>query len=1120
MLSLTIVVGGSGGTLNLAASLFNGTNQVFKTGFNYIQIGNASGTGGITVNASTTVNDDLRLVQGSGAISINAALTLGSVGAYKNLLLQTTGSGTEDTTNGGIIASGLQLLGSGGSYVLGSPYNQISTLAGDTGSVDFTNNQGYAVTTVTNGTVNPTSTTGIITTAGDIDLNKCATSTDGYIAINAELNSGGGNIVLDASGVGGETKNGSTQGSGSTSAIVANGLILLGSGSHTLTNTGNQVSLLAGAGSAGDVTGTGTVIFTDSHTLSIGSLSHGGVSTNGLNSSGDVTMTIVGSLIQSQLLEVDGTLSGSATSVNLNNSFNTIAKLGATSTQGTITLNDSVNLNLTGAVNSNGGAVSLYGNGVSSSSTSTVNAGGGDILVDGGGAGAINLAGKLTTTSTDASAVVVQNGSSAVLGVIGAHSGGVVIGKDNSVDFSGGVSQTAGTAILANTLAGGSGGSIGGSVNLNHTGNAIATLGAFSSSGAFTFYDDAQLSVTGLVSGTSVDIETNGSNNGINLNSSLTANNNGTVNLIAGNGDIYQSSDTISAGLLTGSATAGTGSTTGQAYFNDTSNAIAQLGPFTTDGNFSLTDAKATGLSLAGNVISHASNGNGTVSIVNSTGALVLGGYTVASGSADSTGTTWVTLNGIGVSSASGSIVDGGTGPVSVNGGGSGDINLAGTLQTASSSAQAIWVYNGSQAELGTLTANNGGVLIGWANVSDFQSGVTQNADTVITANTLSGSTHGLVNLGNANTIANLGAFSTQGTGAYFTLVDNVSTGLTVAGAVTTNTKGTASITNTGALTVGGTGSVSGINVSLTTKTSGDITLNGAVSADTTAGTVTLASAGNISQNSSGTITALTLTGGTGSTGTTSAQLLSANNLITNLGQFTTHGGFLLNDTMGLNVSGAVNSGTGSVGLSANGVITEGALASITTGTGANTGLLLYGSAFDLYSNNPTNSVPLFSALSKGVGDIKFIDSRSLVVGSFSVTAGTVTWSVSPSGVTTSGTGAVILKTTTGDINGDGKGVTSARITANGSVTLDAAGGIGIGTGGIAAPVYTNTTAGTGSTGTPLNLITNGTGTVGNIGLVEDHTLNTSRINLGINGTSAAGNRILVTQVLWPAIRS
>ena len=680
--SAPIVVGGSGGTLNLAASLFNGTNQVFKTGFNYIQIGNASGTGGFTVNASTTVNDNLRLVQGSGAISINASLTLGSVGASKNLLLQTTGSGTEDTTNGGIIASGLQLLGSGGSYVLGSSNNRIETLAGNTGSVDFTNDQGYAVTTVTNGRVNPTSTTGIITTAGDIVLHKGATSTNGYIAINAELYSGGGNIVLDASGVGGETKNGSTQGSGSTSAIVANGLILLGSGSHTLTNTGNQVSLLAGAGSAGDVTGTGTVIFTDSHTLSIGSLSNGGVSTNGLNSSGDVTLTIAGSLIQSQLLEVDGTLSGSATSVNLNNSF---------------------------------------------------------------------------------------------------------------------------------------------------------------------------------------------------------------------------------------------------------------------------------------------------------------------------------------------------------------------------------------------------------------------------------------------NTIANLGAFSTQGTGAYFTLVDNVSTGLTVAGAVTTNNKGTASITNTGALTVGGTGFVSGINVSLTTKTSGDITLNGAVTADTTAGTVTLDSAGNISQNSSGTITALTLTGSTGSTGTTSAQLYLANNQIANLDAFTTHGGFLLNDTTGLNVSGAVNSGTGSVGLSANGVITEGALASITTGTGANTGLLLYGSAFDLYSNNPTNSVPLFSALSKGVGDIKFIDSRSLVVGSFSVTAGTETWSVSPSGVTTSGPGAVILKTTTGDINGDGKGVTSASITANGSVTLDAAGGIGIGTGGIAAPVYTNTTAGTGSTGTPLNLITNGIGTLGNIGLVEDHTLNTSRINLGINGTSAAGNRILVT---------
>jgi len=1102
-----IAVGGSGGTLNLAASLFNGTNQVFKTGFDTIQIGNASGTGGITVNASTTVNDDLRLVQASGAISINAALTLGSVGAYKNLLLQTTGSGTEDTTSGGIIASGLQLLGSGGSYELGSPYNQISTLAGDMGSVDFTNNQGYAVTTVTNGKVNPISTTGIITTAGDIDLHKGATSTDGYISINAELNSGGGNIVLDASGVGGETNNGSTQGSGSVAAIVANGLILLGSGSHTLTNTGNQVSFLAGAGSAGDVTGTGTVIFTDSHTLSIGSLSHGGVSTNGLNSSGDVTLTITGGLTQSQLLEVDGTLSGSATSVNLNNPSNTIAKLGTTTTQGTFTLNDSVNLNIAGAVNSNGGAVSLYGNGVSSSSTSTVNAGGGDILVD-GNSSQINLAGKLTTTSADASAVIVQNGSSAVLGKIIATGGGVVIGGNgNNDDFAGGVSQASGTAILANSLAGGAfPGRIGGSVKLNQTGNAIATLGRFNSSGAFTLYDGASLSVTGIVIGLSVDLETNGSNNGITSNGNVTANNNGTVNLIAGNGDISQSSGTITAGLLTGSATAGTGATTGQAIFNSTTNAIAQLGPFTTDGNFSLTDTNAAGLSLAGNVVSHASNGSGTVAIVNSTGALALGGYTVTSGSASSTGTTGVTLNGIGVSSAGGSTVDGGTGLVVVNGGGSGDINLAGTLQTTSSSSQAVYVYNGRQAELGTLTASNGGVLIGWANVSDFQSGVTQNADTVITTNALTGSTHGLVNLGNANAIANLGAFSTQGTGAYFTLVDNVSTGLNVTGAVTTNKLGDASITNTGALTVGGTGSVSGTNVSLTTKTSGDITLNGAVSADATAGTVTLASAGNISQNSSGTITALTLTGGTGSTGTTSAQLYSANNQIANLDAFTTHGGFLLNDTTGLNVSGAVNSGTGSVGLSANGVITEGALASITTGTGANTGLLLYGSAFDLYSNNPTNSVPLFSALSKGVGDIKFIDSRSLVVGSFSVTAGNLTWGVSPSGVTTSGTGAVILKTTTGDINGDGKGVTSARITANGSVTLDAAGGIGI-----AAPVYTNTTAGTGSTGTPLNLITNGTGTAGNISLVEDHTLNTSRINLGINGTSAASNRILVT---------
>ena len=116
-------IGIGGGTLNLAPGLFSGANQVFKTGFNYIQIGNTSDTGGITVSAVTTVNDDLRLVEGSGPIAINSGLTLANP---KTLLLQTTGGGTE--TDGSIIASGLQLLGSGANYVLGSTSNQITNL--------------------------------------------------------------------------------------------------------------------------------------------------------------------------------------------------------------------------------------------------------------------------------------------------------------------------------------------------------------------------------------------------------------------------------------------------------------------------------------------------------------------------------------------------------------------------------------------------------------------------------------------------------------------------------------------------------------------------------------------------------------------------------------------------------------------------------------------------------------------------------------------------------------------------------------------------------------------------------------------------------------------------------
>ena len=326
-----------------------------------------------------------------------------------------------------------------------------------------------------------------------------------------------------------------------------------------------------------------------------------------------------------------------------------------------------------------------------------------------------------------------------------------------------------------------------------------------------------------------------------------------------------------------------------------------------------------------------------------------------------------------------------------------------------------------------------------------------------------------------------------------------------------------------GNLTVPRTGSVTGDGVSLTTETpvinptvslanslnsqivsgggtaGNDIILKGPVNGGS--GTVTLNSAGSINQTG-GIITAVTLTGSTGNTGTTSAALYSASNVITNLGQFTTHGDFALNDTNagGLTVTGAVNSGIGSVVINSNNGITEGGQGSVTTGTGANTGLLLLGTGiFDLYSNNPSNSVPILAAYTTGASSVQFKNSQSLVVGTVNDSL-TGTPTAQKTGITT--TGLVKLAATVGDINGDGNGATSARITTSDTasgVNLYAAGGIGI-----AAPVYTSASA--------INAISSdstlgGTASLGGIYLSNNvsTTLTASANTIVVGGVNSSG---------------
>ena len=152
------------------------------------------------------------------------------------------------------------------------------------------------------------------------------------------------------------------------------------------------------------------------------------------------------------------------------------------------------------------------------------------------------------------------------------------------------------------------------------------------------------------------------------------------------------------------------------------------------------------------------------------------------------------------------------------------------------------------------------------------------------------------------------------------------------------NMSGAASLTvnNTGsALTVDQVSGVSGITVgtgdiTLSTTTSGDIILNKPI--DAAGQTVTLNSAGAVTQAAAGAITADTLTS-TGITG--AASLIAASNTVATLGAFSAGGDISFADTAALTVGGNVQSTNGNVYLQSSGFgITVSAGASVSAAAG------------------------------------------------------------------------------------------------------------------------------------------------------------------------------------------
>lgn len=321
-------------------------------------------------------------------------------------------------------------------------------------------------------------------------------------------------------------------------------------------------------------------------------------------------------------------------------------------------------------------------------------------------------------------------------------------------------------------------------------------------------------------------------------------------------------------------------------------NAFATLDASKVGELFAVTDSEA--MTVAGNVTA----GWETVSLTTLSGDLVLDAL-IKSG----------TQSGAAVDlTSAGAITEGASGKIntvslSVTAGGSISLNDPANLITALSGTAngTVNIIDKDGLTVGAIDAGSGDIAIttvaggealtlnGELEGGDIDltsaATITETSTGEIHAAALTGSSSGAVQLNNAgNQLAELEAFTTNGTGD-FSITDDAN--LTVIGAVATGSHA----------------------INLTTLSTGAITLDAALNAET----VSLDSADAIIENDTGAVVASELAGFSLST----VDLSSNNNLVGSLGAFSTnnHGDFTLVDGQALDVSGVVNAGSHNISL-------------------------------------------------------------------------------------------------------------------------------------------------------------------------------------------------------------
>ena len=356
--AIAVTAAGVGPNSATNLSLITGAG-ISQTGAGAITVSGLRISANGAVALGTNANDVTTVAAASGgnAISFNDANSF-AIGTVDTVSGINSGAANTTLTGGGavtqtqaITAAGLELLGGGAAYTLANAGNAITTLAGNTASVDYLDADGFTVGTVntaglttsgaaslragTNGNLTQSaaivadgfraSTTGTGTITLTNASNNVATLALSTANQNASFRDSSGFIIGTASGI-----NGANVGSGNltlnagntvtqTQAVTAAGLELLGAVGYTLGNASNAITTLAGNAASVD--------YLDTDGFDVGTVNTAGLTTSGATSlqagtNGNLTQSTA---IVANSLRASTTGTGTITLANAANDVGTLA---------------------------------------------------------------------------------------------------------------------------------------------------------------------------------------------------------------------------------------------------------------------------------------------------------------------------------------------------------------------------------------------------------------------------------------------------------------------------------------------------------------------------------------------------------------------------------------------------------------------------------------------------------------------------------------------------------------------------------------------------------------------------------------------------------------------------